>query len=201
MNNSYPRINEEVVEILKQTKAEPAFEGTIKEGCECKYTIINLKDLEKYIGIGANQDLVVILDHVQGNIEHGREEDGKKPFNNYIVINIDEPYIKDIVRVLEDNGHWDGQPSGVMRFYEVHDPYYSLIMAQNEESAMGIYTEIVADDDGTLIDEIKEVSRDYALLRISRATGEDNKLIEYKELLDSLNSNEPHLFIIDGSLI
>lgn len=111
MNNSYPRINEEVAAILKQTKAEPAFVGTIKEGCECKYTIINLKDLEKYIGIGAKQDLAVILDHVQGNIEHGREEDGKKPFNNYIVINIDEPYINDIVAVLEDNGHWDGQPS------------------------------------------------------------------------------------------
>lgn len=109
MNNNFPRINEEVVAILKQTKAEPAFEGTIKEGCECKYTIINLKDLEKYIGIGAKQDLAVILDHVQGNIEHGREEDGKKPFNNYIVINIDEPYINDIVAVLEANGHWDGQ--------------------------------------------------------------------------------------------
>lgn len=77
MNNSFPRVNEDVAAILKQTKAEPAFAGTIKEGCECKYTIINLKDLEKYIGIGAKQDLAVILDHVQGNIEHGREEDAK----------------------------------------------------------------------------------------------------------------------------
>ncbi|WP_176408536.1 hypothetical protein [Lysinibacillus boronitolerans] len=113
MNNSFPRVNEDVAAILKQTKAEPAFAGTIKEGCECKYTIINLKDLEKYIGIGAKQDLAVILDHVQGNIEHGREEDGKKPFNNYIVINIDEPYINDIVAVLETNGHWDGQKPNV----------------------------------------------------------------------------------------
>lgn len=113
MNNSFPQINEEVAAILKQTNAEPAFDGTIKEGCECKYTIINLKDLEKYIGIGAKQDLAIILDHVQGNIEHGREEDGKKPFNSYIVINIDEPYINDIVAVLEANGHWDGQKPNV----------------------------------------------------------------------------------------
>ena len=202
LNTNERRINEEVVEILKPSLlAEDPFKGTIKEGCECKYAIINLKDLEKYIDAFAQQDLAVVLDHVQGNIERGREEDGKNPFNNYIVINIDEPYINDIVAVLEDNGHWDGKPSDKMRFYEIHDPYYALIMARNEEEAMKIYTETVADDDGTLRDEIELVSRDYALLRISRAPGEDKELIEYKELLDSLNSNEPQLFIIDGSLI
>lgn len=201
-NTNERRINKEVVEILKPSLlAEDPFKGTIKEGCECKYTIINLKDLEKYIDAFAQQDLAVILDHVLGNIKHGREKDGKQPFNNYIVVNIDEPYINDIIAVLEVNDHWDGQPSGKMRFYEVHVPYYALIMARDKVGAMKIYTETVADDDGTLIDEIEQVSRDYALLRISRAPGENKELIDYKELIDSLNGNDPHLFIIDGSLI
>lgn|GEM_PF-1012987 len=201
MNNSFPRINEEVVAISKQAKAEPAFEGTIKEGCERKFTIINEHDVAKYVDSFTQNELAIALDNVCSQIEHGRESAGKVAFNNYIVVNVDEPYINDIVAVLENNEHWDGRPSGIMRFYEVHDPYYALIMARNEEEAIKIYTEIVADDDGTLIDEIEEVSRDYALLRISRAPGEDNELIKYKELLDSLNSNEPQLFIIDGSLI
>lgn len=201
MNNSFLRINKEVVALLKQKKAEPAFEGTIKEGCERKYTIINERDVDKYVDPFTQNELVVALDSVCSQIEHGRERDGKAAFNNYIVVNVDEPYINDIVAVLENNDHWDGRPSGIMRFYEIHEPYYALIMAQNEDVAIKIYTENVAYDDGTLIDEIEEVSRDYALLRISRAPGEDKELIEYKELIDSLNSNEPQLFIIDGSLI
>lgn len=111
MNNSFPRINEEVAAILKRTKAEPAFVGTIKEGCERKYTIINDSDVVKYFDPSTQNELAIALDNVCSQIEHGRESDGKVTFNNYIVVNVDEPYIKDIVAVLEDNGHWDGQPS------------------------------------------------------------------------------------------
>lgn len=111
MNNSFPRINEEVVAILKQSKVEPAFEGTIKEGCERKYTIINDRDVAKYVDSFTQNELAIALDSVCSQIEHGRESDGKASFNNYIVVNVDEPYINDIVTVLADNGHWDGQPS------------------------------------------------------------------------------------------
>ncbi len=111
MNYSFPRINEEVADILKQAKAEPAFVGTIKEGCERKYTIINERDVEKYVDPFTRNELAIALDNVCSQIEHGRETNGKIAFNNYIVVNVDEPYIKDIVAVLEDNGHWDGQPS------------------------------------------------------------------------------------------
>ncbi|MFL1998375.1 hypothetical protein VYF65_004175 [Lysinibacillus irui] len=113
MNNGYPRINQEVVGILKQAKAEPAFVGTIKEGCERKYTIINDRDLAKYVDPFTQNELAIALDNVSSQIEHGRERDGKGAFNNYIVVNVDESYINDIVAVLEDNGHWDGKPSQV----------------------------------------------------------------------------------------
>lgn len=107
MNNSYPRINEEVAAILKQPKAEQAFEDTVLEGKERRYTIINERDVEKYLSISEQQDLSVVLDRILGNIEHGREKDGKKSFNSYVVINTDEPWIDEVIEVMKRNGAWD----------------------------------------------------------------------------------------------
>lgn len=110
MNTSFPRINEEVKAILKQSKAEPTFEGTVLEGKEQKYAVIKLADLAKYNSEFDLNEVAPLIDSLLGNVEAGREKDGKKPFNSYVVINTDEPYIKDIVAILEANGHWDGQP-------------------------------------------------------------------------------------------
>lgn len=107
MNNSYPRINEEVAAILKQTKAEPAFEGTVLEGQEQKYTVIKIADLAKYNSEFDLNEVAPLLDSLLGNIEDGREKDGKKPFNSYVVINTDEPWIDEIVEVMKRNGAWD----------------------------------------------------------------------------------------------
>lgn len=87
--------------------AEQAFEGTVLEGKERRYTVINEYDVEKYLSIGEQQDLAIMLDRMLGNIENGREKDGKKPFNSYIVINTDEPYIDEIVDVMKRNGHFE----------------------------------------------------------------------------------------------
>ncbi|WGT37752.1 hypothetical protein QH639_18200 [Lysinibacillus sp. 1 U-2021] len=86
---------------------EQAFKGTVLEGKERRYTVINERDVEKYLSIGEKQDLAIMLDRMLGNIEHGREKDGKKPFNSYIVINTDEPYIDEIVDVMKRNGHFE----------------------------------------------------------------------------------------------
>lgn len=107
MNNSFPRINEEVAAILNKSKEEPAFKGTVLEGKERRYTIIYERDVEKYLSMGEQQDLAIVLDRMLGNIEHGREKDGKKPFNSYVVINTDEPWIGEIVEVMKRNGAWD----------------------------------------------------------------------------------------------
>lgn len=111
MNNSYPRINEEVAAILKQAKAEPAFEGTVLEGKEQKYAVIKLADLVKYNSKFDLAEVAPLIDSLLGNVEAGRENEGKKPFNSYVVINTDEPYINEVVAILEKNGHWDGMPS------------------------------------------------------------------------------------------
>ncbi|MFI2856953.1 hypothetical protein ACH6EH_07405 [Paenibacillus sp. JSM ZJ436] len=48
-----------------------------------------------------------------------------------------------------------------MKHFEINDPYYAVIKAPSHEEAYEKYVEVVADDyDGTLMDEIKEISRD-----------------------------------------
>lgn len=88
-----------------------------------------------------------------------------------------------------------------MRFFEIHDPYYALIKAGNEEQAIEKYVEVVADDDGTLRENIKEVSRDYALVIFSRATGEDNSFLSVDELLKKFEKDISDVLAIDGALI
>ncbi|WCH46403.1 hypothetical protein [Lysinibacillus sp. OF-1] len=107
MNNNYPRINEEVVAILEAAKEEVTFEGTVLEGKERKYTVIKIVDLVKYNSEFALNEVAPFLDALLGNIEAGREKDGKKPFNSYVVINTDEPWIDEIVEVMKRNGAWD----------------------------------------------------------------------------------------------
>lgn len=87
--------------------AEKAFNGTIKEGFKRRYTIINEKDYEKYVSSHAKLRFENAIDYVIEEIESGRELEGKKPFNNYVVINLDEPYINEIVEIMKRNNHWN----------------------------------------------------------------------------------------------
>ncbi|MCM3425531.1 hypothetical protein [Bacillus paralicheniformis] len=50
-----------------------------------------------------------------------------------------------------------------MKYYEIHEPSYALLAAEDEKKAAEVYVKWVADDDGTLKYNIKEVSRQYAL--------------------------------------
>lgn len=60
-----------------------------------------------------------------------------------------------------------------MRFYEAHEPYYALMKAIDKDEAIKLYTEYIADDNGTLKDEIKEVGRDYAFVRYKRSMSKE----------------------------
>ncbi len=88
---------------------EQAFKGTVLEGRERKYSIINEKDLLKYVPIRVADKLRAAYNKTCDYIEYGREKDGKKPYNSYIVINTDEPYINEIKEVMKKHGHWEGE--------------------------------------------------------------------------------------------
>lgn len=106
MNTSHRNINPEVQKILQQLIAEPAFEGTVKEGMERRFTIINEKDYQRYVPVQARESFEAALNNVAGWIEDGRQKEGKHPFNNYVVINLDEPYIDEVIEIMKRHGHW-----------------------------------------------------------------------------------------------
>lgn len=108
-NTNERRVNKEVVEILCKPEPVEAFEGTIKEGVGLKYIVVNTRDIRLYADKQTTDDFLCKLNYLSEEIEEGRVAVGKKPFNNYVVVNIDEPYINDIVAILQANEHWDGK--------------------------------------------------------------------------------------------
>ncbi|MEH7653333.1 hypothetical protein [Bacillus safensis] len=107
-------------------------------------------------------------------------------------------YLETAIQLLEEQVKSKDEE---MKFYEVNEPYYALIKAKNDENAMTIYTDVVADDDGGLSEEITEVTEAYAAIIYSRVNGEDNNVIPVKEVLEHLTSEEEMTLIIDGSLL
>lgn len=89
-----------------------------------------------------------------------------------------------------------------MRYFEIEQPYYGLMKANNEEEAIKIYTETIADDDpdSPLIDEIKEVERDYALVVHARAVSEEGKYETIKTLLENFNDDKAAILAMDSLL-
>lgn len=86
---------------------EKAFKGTVLEGRERRYTIVNEADLLKYVPGRVVDKLRVAHNQACDFIEYGRKKDGKQPYNSYIVINTDEPYVKEIIEVMKKHGHWE----------------------------------------------------------------------------------------------
>ncbi|WP_431811407.1 hypothetical protein [Lysinibacillus sp. FW12] len=86
-----------------------------------------------------------------------------------------------------------------MKFFDFYNPYIALIKAENEEQAKEKYVEWVAEDKGDL--EFDEIDRDYAIVKFSQAKSEDGELVPVNEILEQLQSDQPELLVIDGSLI
>lgn len=104
-NTSYRHINDDIKDIL-ELDPEPAFDGTPKEGWRRKFTVINERDVRRYL----TDDERHMLDHtvgkLQDRISEQREYDGKEPHNNYLVINMDEPYTDEVIAILKKHGDW-----------------------------------------------------------------------------------------------
>lgn len=91
-----------------------------------------------------------------------------------------------------------------MKYFEIKDPYYALIKAENLVEATKQYIEVVAGDDEErpLIEKtFKEVSRDYALVKLSRGLGENGKVVSTEEVIQDIQSDSSSVLLIDGSLI
>lgn len=92
----------------------------------------------------------------------------------------------------------------LQNFFEIQEPYYALIKAEDEETAINVYTDVVADfDEGVNpYEEIKEVPSDYAILKAGRGFDESTgKLISISEILEQLRNPKPNVLLIDSSLL
>lgn len=90
-----------------------------------------------------------------------------------------------------------------MKFYEIHDPYYALIKATDKAEAEKVYIQGVADTDdydNFQDEEIREVERDYALVKFSQSRGVDGELASYTYISENFNNPEAEVLIWDGSL-
>lgn len=88
-----------------------------------------------------------------------------------------------------------------MNFYEVEEPYYALIKAENKAVAMKEYVEVIAEDEeGNLLENMKEVQADYAIAKYSRAYSEDGKQVPIHEVLHDLRNDKSFVLIFDASL-
>ncbi len=85
-----------------------------------------------------------------------------------------------------------------MRYFEIREPYYALIKTKNEEECIRIYIENIADDDGTLKDELLELGKNTALGKYVNALNGD---ILLSEAIEHFNNPETDLLLIDGSLL
>ena len=106
MNTSERRVNEEIKALLTGSGRETTFVGTVKEGFGRKFTVINESDIEKYVPKKFQENLNEALNEALDYVEDGRMQDGKQPGNNYIVINLDEPYTDKIIEIMKRHGHW-----------------------------------------------------------------------------------------------
>lgn len=89
-----------------------------------------------------------------------------------------------------------------MNFYEFQNPYYALIMAENDDAAVIKYVESVAGDENDyeeLLSECEEVKSDYAIAAFARTQGENGELIELEEILEQLRSYQTQLLVVDGA--
>ncbi|MFE0619741.1 hypothetical protein, partial [Bacillus altitudinis] len=79
--------------------------------------------------------------------------------------------------------------------------YYALIKAETEERAIAKYVELVADDDGELKDDIKEVSREHALKIYSNTKSEDGEPVSTFETIETFNSPEETVLAVTSELL
>ncbi|ATX84798.1 hypothetical protein HUS59_17025 [Bacillus velezensis] len=68
-----------------------------------KYVVLKMDDIKNHLTI---EEQLLLWTSIE-KINVCREAEGKK-FNNYAVINRDEPYIDEVTDIMRKHGHWEG---------------------------------------------------------------------------------------------
>ncbi|MDA1477284.1 hypothetical protein PJ311_18375 [Bacillus sp. CLL-7-23] len=87
-----------------------------------------------------------------------------------------------------------------MKYYEIHEPYYALIAAEDEKKAAEVYVDFVADDDGNLKNEVKEVCARYALGTFVGSVAKTNPHFTLGKVATDFVDRKNGYLLIDSSL-
>lgn len=71
-------------------------------GAEWKFIVLKISDINDAL----NGDEIEEFTKLCHRVTKYREQKGKNPNNEYIVVNIDEPYAPEIIEIMKRNGHW-----------------------------------------------------------------------------------------------
>lgn len=95
-----------------------------------------------------------------------------------------------------------------MRFFEINNPYFAIVAAENEEKCIGFYEEVVCDVEAKedFMASMKELEKPDAVTKVANTvieeTGEPVGSEEAEvQVFDCINDNEPTLLAVDGSLV
>lgn len=95
-----------------------------------------------------------------------------------------------------------------MKLFEITDPYFAMIAAENKEKCMEFYEKVVCDveDKEEFLAGIKELELTVAIAKVANTVSEETKESvgiheAEKQVLRCMNDKEPTLLALDGSLM
>ena len=92
-----------------------------------------------------------------------------------------------------------------MKFYEIKEPYFALIVAENEKQCLKLYKDIVCEveDEKEFFDDIKTIDKYEAFKMLAKSRIEDGGELGAEEAFNQLENLEENgeVLLIDGSLL
>ncbi|EGO6069886.1 hypothetical protein [Enterococcus faecalis] len=92
-----------------------------------------------------------------------------------------------------------------MKFYEIKEPYFALIVAENEKQCLKLYKDIVCDveDEKEFFDDMKTIDKYEAFKMLAKSRIEDGGELGAEEAFNQLENLEENgeVLLIDGGLI
>ncbi|WP_373894444.1 hypothetical protein [Virgibacillus sp. CBA3643] len=86
-----------------------------------------------------------------------------------------------------------------MKFYEISNPFYALVKSESMPEAREKYTEVISERPHFA--DMKEVTRDNALVKYARSVGENKRQSSISEVLYNIQNEETKVLVIGGDLI
>ncbi|EKZ0170746.1 hypothetical protein QUO88_002299 [Enterococcus faecalis] len=92
-----------------------------------------------------------------------------------------------------------------MKFYEIKDPYYALIAAEDEKQCLKLYKDIVCkvEDEKEFFDDMKIIDKYEAFKMLAKSHTEDGGELGAEEAFNQLENLEANgeVLLIDSSLL